>query len=401
MNTLEVQAKNYIDRLKSNDLYRDFISVDKNCEKGIYAEILVENEIRNVLIWCSNDYLGMSKNEEVISSMKSSLEKYGAGSGGSRNIGGTNTLCLQLELCIAAWYRKDASLCFPTGFSANEHSIQAISKLHPNTVYFSDSLNHASLINGILSTGCKKEIFNHNDTEHLDELLSKYDNNFNKIIVFESLYSMDGDFSPISDIVNIARKHNAITFLDEVHAVGIYGEDGAGLASMFNVLSDIDIIQGTMAKSIGLIGGFIAGNSSIIDAIRSLSRGFIFTTSLPPSIIQGCLTSISIIKRDSSRRNKLMENTENLKKSLDQRKIQYLNNNGSHIIPIIIGNSKNCKKISSYLLTQKNIYIPPIFFPTVPEGTARLRVCASPFHSADNIEYLCDSIKSAFSHIQS
>ena len=350
-------------------------------------------------MWCSNDYLGMSQNEIVLDSMKEALNKVGAGSGGTRNISGTNHYHVLLERELCYLHQKESALLFNSGYLANQTTLSTLGKKIPNCTFFSDEKNHASMIQGIKNSGAKKIIFKHNDLGDLKKKLESCPNDHCKIIVFESVYSMDGDFSPIEKICDLAKKHNALTFLDEVHAVGIYGTRGAGVAEEKGVMDRIDIIQGTLAKAFGVIGGYITGNRDLIDFIRSFASGFIFTTSLPPCIAAGAYTSIRHLKFSNSERERMFEVVNKLKLSLRKENIPFLNNS-SHIIPVIIGDAKLCKKASEILLNDFNIYVQPINYPTVPRGTERLRITASPNHNIKMIKDIVNALKYVFKNLK-
>lgn len=313
--------------------------------------------------------------------------------------GGTHKYFSKLENTLASWHKKDSALVFPTGYSSNDASIQCLLRKFPDMVVFSDSKNHASIINGIRSTKNDKVIFEHNDTKDLERKLQTYPINTPKLIIFESIYSMDGDVAPIEEIANLASQYNALTFLDEVHAVGMYGESGAGYAELLGISDKIDIIQSTMAKGIGIIGGYIAGEKYIIDLVRSFSSGFIFTTALPPSIVAGCLTSVNHLKKSDKERKALHENTKYLRHQLQQYNIPVLSKSTTHIIPVIIGDSSKCKKASQKLLEEYNIYVQPINYPTVEQGTERFRINVTPNHTKKHIDHLCHSLYEVFSKL--
>jgi len=310
--------------------------------------------------------------------MFDSIKKYGAGSGGSRNIGGTHHQCVLLESSIANWHNKDSALIFPTGYGSNDATLQCLLRLMPDCIVFSDELNHASIVNGIRSTKADRVIFQHNDVVHLESLLAKQPIDRPKIIVFESIYSMDGDIAPICEISALAKKYNAITYLDEVHAIGMYGPRGAGISAEFGV--ENDIIQGTMAKAIGMIGGYIAGSAGLIDCIRSFASGFIFTTSLPPSTVSTCYASIEYLKTSDQERKDLHQKTKMLRKALMNARISVMESSETHILPILVGDALKCKAAAKCLLKKHGIYLQPINSPTVPIGTERFRVNVTPNH---------------------
>lgn len=390
------QFNEKIDHLKRSGQYRKFTTVNRIAGKYPNAHVPDKHCENLVVNWCCNDYLGMSQHPDVISSMIKTTKLHGAGSGGSRNIGGTHSHYIELEKSIAEWHQKESALVFPTGYSSNDATIQCLLRSFPDTIVFSDEKNHASIINGIRSTPAEKRIFRHNDTEHLENLLSNEPIERFKIIIFESIYSMDGDIAPVRDIIKLAKKYNALTYIDEVHAIGMYGDTGAGIASKLNIAHEIDIIQGTMAKGVGVIGGYIAASDTIVDFIRSFSSGFIFTTSLPPGIVSACLTSIEYLKKSSVERELLKIKTETLRDLLDKNGIPVMKCSNSHILPILIGDSKKCRDAAKYLLDENNIYIQPINSPTVEKGTERFRVNVTPNHTDWQILSLVNSLVFVF-----
>lgn len=390
--------KNKLNTLKASNQYREFITLNRI--RGNYPFAWIEHTQKKAVVWCSNDYLGMSQHPKVIKAMQEAIQLYGAGSGGSRNIGGTHNYFQQLESSIADWHQKENALVFPTGYSSNDATLQCLLRLFPECIVFSDELNHASIINGIRSTTVERAIFKHNDIDHLESLLSKEPYERPKIIIFESIYSMDGDIAPIEHIAKLAKKYNALTYLDEVHAIGMYGHRGAGIASELNVAHEIDIIQGTMAKAIGIIGGYIAASATIIDAIRSFAPGFIFTTSLPPSVVAACYTSIEHLKNSSYERDLLHNKTIQLRKRLDKAKIPIMKQSQTHILPVLVGNAFKCKAAGQRLLEEHQIYLQPINSPTVPIGTERFRINITPNHSELHIEQLVQAISEVFHYFE-
>ena len=336
----------------------------------------------------------MSQNDIVIESMIEAVKKVGAGSGGTRNISGTNHYHVLLERELCYLHQKEAALLFNSGYLANQATLSTLGKKLPDCVFFSDEKNHASMIQGMRNSGAKKIIFEHNNINDLENKL-KINKSKSKVIVFESVYSMDGNFSPIKEICDLAEKYNALTFLDEVHAVGIYGKRGAGVAEERGVMERIDVIQGTLAKAFGVIGGYITGNRDLIDFIRSFASGFIFTTSLPPCIAAGAYSSIRHLKFSDKERKKMFFIVNKLKSFLKKNEIPFLDN-GSHIVPVIIGDAKLCKKASNILLDNYKIYVQPINHPTVPKGTERLRITASPNHTERMVKDLANALKNVF-----
>ena len=341
----------------------------------------------------------MSQNQDVLDSMTNALKKVGAGSGGTRNISGTNHYHVLLERELCYLHQKEAALLFNSGYLANQATLSTLGKKIPNCVFFSDEKNHASMIQGIKNSGAKKVIFKHNNLDDLEKNLKKFPKSQPKIIAFESVYSMDGDFSPIKSICSLAQKYNALTFLDEVHAVGIYGERGAGVAERDKVMDEVDIIQGTLAKAFGVIGGYITAKKETIDFVRSFSSGFIFTTSLPPCIAAGAYASIRHLKFSSLEREKLFKVVSDLKNALKKNNIPFIDNK-SHIIPVIIGDPMLCKKASQMLLDDFQVYVQPINYPTVPKGEERLRITASPQHTSKMIKKLVTALCSVYKNLE-
>ena len=391
--------KNELDRLKNEGNYRIFADLEKIAGNFPQALNYSKDTVSEVTVWCSNDYLGMSQKENVIKSMIEAIKKVGAGSGGTRNISGTNHYHVLLERELCYLHQKESALLFNSGYLANQATLSTLGKKMKNCIFFSDEKNHASMIQGIKNSGAKKIIFKHNNVKDLEEKLKKYPKTQTKVIVFESVYSMDGDFAPIKEICDLAERYNALTFLDEVHAVGIYGERGAGVAEEKKVMDRIDIIQGTLAKAFGVIGGYVTGNRFLIDFIRSFASGFIFTTSLPPCIAAGAYTSIRHLKFSDEERKSMFDVVKSLKLLLKKNNIPFLDNN-SHIIPVIIGDPKLCKKASQILLDDFKIYVQPINYPTVPKGTERLRITCSPNHDQKMIKDLANALKVIFKDLK-
>jgi 5-aminolevulinate synthase len=335
---------------------------------------------RPITVWCSNDYLGMGQNPLVLAAMHAALDAAGAGSGGTRNISGTSHYHVELEAELADLHGKEAALVFTSAFVANDTTLATLQKLLPGCVIFSDEKNHASMIQGILHGGGEKHIFRHNDVEHLEEKLKKYPRGTPKIIVFESVYSMDGHIAPIEAIADLAEKYNALTYLDEVHAVGLYGPRGGGIAEREGVMHRIDIINGTLAKGFGVMGGYIAATKACCDAIRSYAPGFIFTTSLAPAIVAGALASIRHLKVSNVERMRMQERVLTLKTQLIEAGLPVMDN-PSHIVPVMVGDPVHCKAVTDTLLDHYGIYVQPINYPTVPRGTERMRLTPSPVHT--------------------
>ena len=380
-----------INSLNKSGEYRIFRDIGRIA--GSYPNAKFNNITKeeNIIVWCSNDYLGMGQHPFVIEAIERAMKEIGVGSGGTRNISGTNLYHVALENEISNIHEKEASLVFTSGYVANDAALSTLGSKLKNCAIFSDEKNHASIINGIRNSKAEKFIFKHNDTNHLENLLKKVKIDRPKIIAFESVYSMDGDFTPIESFVKLAKKYNALTYLDEVHAVGLYGFSGGGVAQEQKIMGEIDIINGTLAKAFGLIGGYISSTKSIIDFVRSFSPGFIFTTSIPPAIAAGAIESIRYVKDNQQLRDKLKEKSLLIKEKLLAANIPFLKTK-SHIIPIIIGDSKLCKKAADELLEKHKVYLQPINYPTVPRGEERLRITPSPLHTDQMINELIDAL---------
>ena len=379
-----------INKLIEEDNYREFVDISR-----ISAEfpIAINNQNnKKITLWCSNDYLGLGQRQEAIKEAVETAQNFGIGAGVTRNISGTNHHLVELEEELARLHNKESALVFTSGYMANSASIETLAKIIPDLVIFSDAKNHASIISGIRNSRLEKNIFKHNDISHLEELLQKYDINQPKIIIFESVYSMDGNFAKIAKILELAKKYYALTYIDEVHAVGLYGDNGAGLAREVGLDQKIDIIQGTLAKAYGSMGGYIAGSKEIIDAIRSYASGFIFTTAIPPMIASAARSNIKYLKENKDLQILHRQKVEKLKIALKRESIEILEND-SHIILIIIGCPVKCKKISKILLEDYNIYITNINYPTVAKGEERLRITITPLHTDKMIENLVKSLK--------
>ncbi|MCE3254639.1 MAG: hemA [Rickettsiaceae bacterium] len=382
--------QNAVDHLAQQNCYREFIDISRVC--GQFPLAINNKNGKKITIWCSNDYLGLGQNQLAIDSAIDAIKNFGIGAGGTRNISGNHHCLIELEQEIAALHQKPAALVFGSGYAANEAAIVALAKIIPNLVLFSDQKNHASIISGVRNSRLEKNIFRHNDMAHLEELLKNYPLERPKIIIFESVYSMDGYFGEIEKIVELAKKYNAMTFIDEVHGVGIYGSSGAGLCEELGLAGKIDIIQGTFAKAFGGIGGYIAASKIIVDAIRSFASGFIFTTAMPPAIAAAIKTNIINVKNSPDLRKLHKQNVGKLKQKLAQNNINILPNQ-SHIISIIIGDALKAKQISQKLLEEHNIYVQHINHPTVEVGSERLRIIVTPLHNDQMIDDLIFALK--------
>ncbi len=380
--------------------YRTFIDIER--EKGNFPHAVwrkPDGSKQPVTVWCGNDYLGMGQMDPVLSAMHEALDATGAGSGGTRNISGTTVYHKRLEAELADLHRKEDALIFTSAYIANDATLSTLPKLFPGLIIYSDALNHASMIEGVRRNGGAKRIFRHNDVEHLRELLEADDPDAPKLIAFESIYSMDGDFGPIEAICDLADEFGALTYIDEVHAVGMYGPRGAGVAERDGLMGRLDIINGTLAKAYGVMGGYIAASAKMCDAIRSYAPGFIFTTSLPPAVAAGAAASVKHLKSDQARRDSQQTQAKILKTRLKGLGLPIIDH-GSHIVPVIVGDPVHCKALSDMLLEQFGIYVQPINFPTVPRGTERLRFTPSPVHGPDEMDKLVQALDNLWSQCE-
>ena len=388
-----------IEQLKKDGNYRYFLDVNKSAQhfpKFYYEDD--QGKKKSAINWCSNDYLCMSVHEEVISKLSFVAHKSGVGSSGTRNISGTTIYHRELENTIADLHKKEAALLFNGAYMANLTTLSTLGKILPGCVLLSDERNHASIIEGVKASGCEKYVFKHNDIEHLEQILISIDLSKPKLIVFESVYSMSGNVAPIKEIVKLAKKYNALTYIDEVHAVGLYGGEGAGVASAMNSDTEIDIINGTLAKGYGVIGGYIAGKKNIIDVIRSFGSGFIFTTSLPPAVCSAANKSIELLRDNKRIRPAYQNKVTRFRAILAKFNISFKPNT-SHITIIPVGDSAKCKKISDSLLMEHNVYIQPINYPTVNRGEECLRITLSMRHEESDMLYLAKSLKKVLDEI--
>ena len=384
--------------LKSQGLYRKFRQINRNQINFPKATERFEGKERAVEVWCSNDYLNLSQHPVVILESIKVIKELGTGSGGTRNISGTSTYHADLEKNLAELHNKEASLLFPSAYTANQSTLWTLCKKLEGCEVYSDELNHASMIQGIKNANVTTHVFKHNDVEHLEELLKTSNANTPKLIVFESLYSMEGLRSPIKQIVNLAKKYNALTYLDEVHSVGLYGPEGRGIAAELNASEDIDIINGTLSKAFGQMGGYIAANNDIIDFIRSFAPGFIFTSSANPSIAAASIQAIQIAKKADILRENIKTNSNLIREGLSEFDIPFLKND-SHIVPIHLYEPDLCKKAANTLIEEHGIYIQPIFYPTVPKGDERFRVTITPKHSASDVQSFVESLDKVWSDL--
>jgi 5-aminolevulinate synthase len=387
-----------ITALKCERRYRVFADLERKAGQFPYALWNSPSGQRNVVVWCSNDYLGMGQHPKVIEAMCAAARTMGAGAGGTRNISGTNRALVQLEGELADLHGKEAALVFTSGYVSNHTGIATIARLLPDCLILSDALNHNSMIEGVRAAGCARQIWRHNDLEHLEELLSRAAPDRPKLIVFESVYSMDGDVAPLEAICDLAQRYDAMTYLDEVHAVGMYGPRGAGIAERDGVMTRIDVIEGTLAKAFGTLGGYIAASNAVVDAVRSHAPGFIFTTALPPAIAAAATASIAHLKTSDVERAGQRAAVAATKAALRKAGLPVLATE-THIVPLMVGNPDLCKQASDLLLERHGIYIQPINYPTVARGTERLRITPTPAHDVRLIQQLADALVSVWQEL--
>ena len=380
-----------LDLLKKEGNYRIFAELERQCGAFPKAKSYDENSPENVTVWCSNDYLGMGQSQIVKDAMKDVIDTNGCGAGGTRNISGTNHHHVLLEKELADLHQKEAALLFTSGYVSNWASLGTLGSKLPNAVILSDAANHASMIEGIRHSRADKVIWKHNDPEDLDRKLKAIGPERPKIVAFESVYSMDGDISPMEEIVEVAESHNAMTYLDEVHAVGLYGPRGGGISEELGLSERITLIEGTLGKAYGVMGGYITGSEVLCDFIRSFASGFIFTTALPPAIAAGARASIAHLTSSELERKRQQRQVRKLRSDLDRAGIPHMNN-PSHIIPVMIKDPVKCKMLSDILMQDYGIYVQPINYPTVPKGTERLRFTPSPLHSDADIDHLVSAL---------
>jgi 5-aminolevulinate synthase len=386
-------------RLREERRYRVFADLERLAGRFPHAVWHSPDGPRDVIVWCSNDYLGMGQHPKVIGTMVETATRMGTGAGGTRNIAGTNHPLVDLERELADLHGKEAALVFTSGYVSNQTGISTMARLIPNCLILSDAFNHNSMIEGIRQSSCDKQIFRHNDMAHLEELLRAADPQRPKLIAFETLYSMDGDIAPIHAICDLAKRYNAMTYADEVHAVGMYGPRGGGQAELQGEMARVDVLEGTLAKAFGCLGGYIAGSTALIDAVRSYAPGFIFTTALPPAICAAATAAIRHLKTSSFERERHQDRAARVKAVLANAGLPVMMND-THIVPVFVGDPEKCKEATDILLAEHNIYIQPINYPTVPKGTERLRITPSPYHDDALIDALAEALVEVWERLE-
>lgn len=383
--------QNALDTLHNERRYRVFVTLEKDASRFPIAVRHDQDGTKDVVIWCSNDYLGMGRHPKVIEAMVDTARDMGVGAGGTRNISGSTLPIVSLEKALADLHHKEGALVFTSGYVSNETGISTLAQLMPDCVILSDEWNHNSMIQGVRRSGAEKVIFRHNDVEHLEQCLKAIDSQRPKLIVFESVYSMDGDVSPIHAICDLAERYQAMTYIDEVHAVGLYGATGAGYAEQVGALERIDVVEATLAKGFGCVGGYIAGKKAMVDAVRSHAHGFIFTTALPPAVAAAALASVQHLSSSDDERQAHRRQIERTKTVLSKAGLP-VKGNPTHIVPVMVGDPQRAKAASDLLLDEHGIYVQPINYPTVPRGTERLRITPTPFHTDELIDHLAEAL---------
>ncbi|MBT6093743.1 MAG: 5-aminolevulinate synthase [Rhodospirillaceae bacterium] len=396
----EAYFKQSVDQIKAEGRYRVFADLERHAGNFPHATNRRPDATEEVIVWCSNDYLGMGQNPIVRDALIEAANTYGCGSGGTRNIAGTTHLHVLLEEELAKLHGKEAGLLFTSGYVSNDAGISTIAKLIPDCKIFSDAWNHASMIAGVRNAGCERAIYNHCDLVHLENLLKDTDIDRPKLIVFESVYSMDGDVSPIAEICDLADKYNAMTYIDEVHAVGLYGERGGGITEREGLADRLTVIEGTLAKGFGLCGGYITGSAALIDAVRSNAPGFIFSTTLAPPIIGAAIASVRYVREHNELRIIHQERSEKLKQMIRDIGLPLMEESVTHVVPVLVGDPVRCKQATDMLLEEYNIYIQPINYPTVPKGTERLRITPTPLHTDELMEDLVKALVEVWNRLE-